>query len=56
MIQDDVSLMTLDDGTEIMHMNRLYNKYGACAAEAKYVKLEGTPRIVMHTFRKVVRV
>ena len=51
---------------EIVRMNLLYNKYGthaavarklgrSASAVAKYVKLEGTPRIVKHTFKEVVR-
>lgn len=51
---------------EIVRMNRLYNQYGTYAAVAreigrsasavaKYVKLEGTPKIVKHTFKEVVR-
>lgn len=51
---------------EIIEIQRLYNKLGtyeAVAKEvgrsastvAKYVKLEGTPPIVKHTFKEVVR-
>lgn len=51
---------------EIVRMNRLYNQYGTYAAVAReigrsasavarYIKLEGTPRIVKHTFKEVVR-
>ena len=51
---------------EIVEMNRLYNQYGNYAevgrqmgrsgsTVAKYVKLNGTPRIVAHTFKEVVR-
>lgn len=51
---------------EIVKMNQLYNKYGNYAAVgrelgragstvAKYVKLNGTPKIVAHTFKEVVR-
>lgn len=51
---------------EIVEMNRLYSKLGTYAAVAKeigrsastvakYVKLEGTPPIVKHTFKEVVR-
>ena len=51
---------------EIVEMNRLYNKYGNCAevgrhigrspsTVARYVKLEGAPAIVKHTFKEVVR-
>ncbi|MBQ4158898.1 MAG: hypothetical protein IJD86_12280 [Clostridia bacterium] len=51
---------------EIVEMNRLYAKYGNFAAVgremgrsgstvAKYIKLEGTPKIVKHTFQEVVR-
>lgn len=51
---------------EIVKMNQLYNKYGTYAAVArevgrsasavaKYVKLNGVPQIVKHTFKEVVR-
>lgn len=51
---------------EIVRMNRLYNQYGTFAAVARetgrsastvrrYVRLEGTPQIVKHTFKEVVR-
>lgn len=51
---------------EIVEMNRLYNQYGTYAevgrrvgrsgsTVAKYVKLDGTPKIVKHTFKEVVR-
>ena len=51
---------------EIVEMNRLYNEYGTFAevgrrvgrsgtTVAKYIKLDGTPKIVAHTFKEVVR-
>lgn len=51
---------------EIVRMNQLYNQYGNYAdvarevgrsrsTVAKYVKMKGTPRIVAHTFKEVVR-
>ena len=51
---------------EIVQMQQLYAKYGNFAAVgremgrsgstvAKYVKLKGTPPIVAHTFKEVVR-
>lgn len=51
---------------EIVEMNRLYNEYGNFAevgrqmgrsgsTVARYVKLNGTPKIVAHTFKEVVR-
>ena len=51
---------------EIVEMNRLYNEYGNYAevgrrmgrsgsTVAKYIKLDGTPKIVKHTFQEVVR-
>ena len=51
---------------EIVEMNRLYNEYGTfaevgrrvgCSAStvAKYIKLEGVPKIVKHTFKEVLR-
>ncbi len=51
---------------EIVLMNQLYAKYGNYAAVgrelkrssstiAKYVSLKGTPKIVAHTFKEVVR-
>lgn len=52
---------------EIVEMNRLYAELGSYAAVgrkigrsgstvARYIKLEGTPKIVKHTFKEVVRV
>lgn len=51
---------------EIVEMNRLYNQYGNYAevgrrmgrsgsTVARYIKLKGTPNIVKHTFKEVVR-
>ena len=51
---------------EIVWMNQLYNQYGTYAAVARivgrsaqtvarYIKLQGTPAIVKHTFKEVVR-
>lgn len=51
---------------EIVEMNRIYAELGSYAAVgrkigrsgstvARYVKLEGTPKIVKHTFKEVVR-
>lgn len=51
---------------EIVEIQRLYNQYGNYAevgrrlgrsgsTVAKYVKLKGTPKIVAHTFKEVVR-
>lgn len=51
---------------EIVEMHRLYAKYGNYAevgrkigrsgsTVAKYIKLKGTPQIVAHTFKEVVR-
>ena len=51
---------------EIVEINRLYAELGSFAAVgrklgrsgstvARYVKLEGTPKIVKHTFKEVVR-
>lgn len=51
---------------EIVEINRLYAELGSYAAVgrkigrsgstvARYVKLEGTPKIVRHTFKEVVR-
>lgn len=51
---------------EIIEMNRLYNELNNFAevgrrmgrsgsTVAKYVKLDGTPKIVKHTFKEVVR-
>ena len=51
---------------EIVRMNQLYNKYGNYAdvarevgrsrsTVAKYVKLNGTPKIVIHTFKETIR-
>lgn len=51
---------------EIVEIQRLYNQYGSYAevgrrlgrsgsTVAKYVKLKGTPKIVVHTFKEVVR-
>ena len=48
-------------------MNRLYNEYGNYAevgrrmgrsgsTVAKYIKLDGTLKIVKHTFQEVVRI
>lgn len=52
--------------TEIMEMNRLYNELNNFAevgrrmgrsgsTVAKYIKLNGTPKIVVNTFKEVVR-
>ena len=52
---------------EIVEMNRIYAELGSYAAVgrkigrsgstiARYIKLEGTPQIVKHTFKEVVRV
>lgn len=52
---------------EIVEINRLYAELGSYAAVgrkigrsgstvARYIKLEGTPKIVKHTFKEVVRV
>lgn len=49
---------------EIVEMNRLYNQYGNYAevgrrmgrsgsTVARYIKLQGTPNIVKHTFKKL---
>ena len=49
-----------------VEMHRLYNIYGTFAevgrrmgrsasSVAKYIKLQGTPSIVRHTFKEVVR-
>lgn len=51
---------------EIVEMNRLYAELGNYAAVgrrlgrsgstvARYIKLEGTPKIVKHTFKEVIR-
>ena len=51
---------------EIIEMNRLYNELNNFAevgrrmgrsgsTVAKYVKLDGTPKVVKHTFKEVVR-
>ena len=51
---------------EIVEMNRIYAELGSYAAVgrkigrsgstiARYVKLEGAPKIVKHTFKEVVR-
>lgn len=51
---------------EIVEINRLYAELGSYAAVgrkigrsgstvARYVKLEGTPKIVKHTFKEVIR-
>lgn len=51
---------------EIVEMNRLYAELGSYAAVgrklgrsgstvARYIKLEGMPQIVKHTFKEVVR-
>ena len=51
---------------EIVEMHRLYAKYGNYAevgrqmgrsgsTGAKYSKMKGTPQIVIHTFKEVVR-
>lgn len=51
---------------EIVEMHRLYAKYGNYAevgrqigrsgsTVAKYIKLKGTPQIVAHTFKEVLR-
>ena len=51
---------------EIVEMHRLYNIYGTfaevgrrmgrrAASVAKYINLQGTPAIVRHTFKEVVR-
>ena len=51
---------------EIIEMNRLYAELGSYAAVgrklgrsgstvAKYIKLAGTPQIVKHTFKEVIR-
>lgn len=51
---------------EIVEMNRLYNEYGNYAevgrrmgrsgsTVARYIKLDGTPKIVAHTFKEIVR-
>ena len=52
---------------EIVQMHQLYAKYGNFAAVgrelgrsgsrvAKYIRMRGTPEIVKHTFKEVVRV
>ena len=51
---------------EIVRMQKLYAKYGTYAAVARevgrsaqtvarYIKLNGTPKIVAHTFKEVIR-
>ena len=51
---------------EIIEMNRLFRKYGTFAevgrrmgrsgsTVAKYIKLDGTPKIVKHTFKEAIR-
>ena len=51
---------------EIVQMHQLYAKYGNFAAvgrelgrsgsmTAKYIRMRGTPEIVKHTFKEVVR-
>lgn len=51
---------------EIIEMNRLYNELNNYAevgrrmgrsgtTVAKYIKLDGTPKVVKHTFKEVVR-
>ncbi|MDY5753664.1 MAG: helix-turn-helix domain-containing protein [Eubacteriales bacterium] len=51
---------------EIVEMNRLYAELGTYAAVdrkigrsgstvARYIQLKGTPKIVKHTFKEVVR-
>lgn len=51
---------------EIVEMNRLYAELGTYTAVgrrigrsastvARYIKLDGTPKIVKHTFKEVVR-
>lgn len=51
---------------EIVEMNRLYAELGTYAAVgrrigrsgstvARYIRLDGTPKIVKHTFKEVVR-
>lgn len=51
---------------EIIRMNQLYNQHGTYAAVARemgrspsvvarYVKMDGTPNVVKHTFKEVVR-
>ena len=51
---------------EIVRIQQLYNQYGTYAAVARevgrsaktvarYIKLQGTPAIVKHTFKEVVR-
>lgn len=52
---------------EIVEMNRLYAELGTYAAVgrrigrsastvARYIRLDGTPKIVKHTFKEVVRI
>ena len=52
---------------EIVEMNRLYAEHGTYAAVgrrigrsastvARYIQLKGTPKIVKHTFKEVVRI
>ena len=51
---------------EIIEMNRLFRKFGTFAevgrrmgrsgsTVAKYIKLDGTPKIVAHTFQETIR-
>ncbi len=51
---------------EIVRIQQLYNQYGTYVAVARevgrsaktvarYIKLQGTPAIVKHTFKEVVR-
>ena len=51
---------------EIIEMNQLFRKYGTFAevgrrmgrsgsTVAKYIKLDGTPKIVAHTFKETIR-
>lgn len=51
---------------EVVEMNRLYAELGTYAAVgrrigrsgstvARYIRLDGTPKIVKHTFKEVVR-
>ena len=51
---------------EIVRIQQLYNQYGTYTAAARemgrsaktvarYIKLQGTPAIVKHTFKEVVR-
>lgn len=51
---------------EIVEMHRLYAELGnyaavgrkigrSCSTVAKYIKMKGTPDIVKHTFKEIVR-